>query len=211
MVMITILSIYVAIYMASKTTTIYSKFKPAKETSNPLSIKKSDAQQPQNQNRILSPKEQAYKDQERNNHPHRFTKTLSKTSDKNTNKSNKNRILDHLKTIITPEGTSDEKTDNTFQSDTAKDQVKKPTDQNKSKPTNASSENNKLYNHREEYIKRLVSSLEASLSGSPKDVEIHIISTVNSSCPELDSHHNKWGNCNGPPLHKYKGNSQLAL
>ena len=199
MIMIAVISIYVAIYTTSRFTTKSPRINPTAKTKNPLPNVIFINEQPQNQNKkIISQR------QETKNPQHQQAREHSNRSDRN-----KNKISNHIKN--SPGNTSTKEATNKFQPDSGEDQAKNSSDHKESKPMNASAKYNKWDNHTEEFLKHLVSSLEASLSSGPKDIEIHIISTVNSSCPEPAIQHNKCGSCNGPPLHAFKGNSQLDL
>ena len=93
------LSIYLAVYIASKTATVYIASKTAVEVNknNPLPLKKPNIPHPQSQNKDemkiktkLESKRQANKDQEKNNYLHQFTKTLFEIIKENTHSRNIN-------------------------------------------------------------------------------------------------------------------------
>ena len=81
----------------------------------------------------------------------------------------------------------------------------------KTESTNASLKNVKMDKQRGEYVKHLASSIRASPSDLLGDLVLHIISTFNSSLPELGEYHNECNYSNGSPLHGHKGNPQPTL
>ena len=167
--------------MASRFTTNNPKANPAKETNNPLPDAIFTNKQPQDQN-----KNTIYQRQEIKN----------PQSQKSNNKKGSAKIKE-----VT----------NKFQPSSNKDHTKSSSNLKESKLNNTSAKYGEWDNQTGECIKHLISSLEAPTSGDPKDIKIHIISTVSSTGPEPAIHLNKCGSCNILPLHAFKGNSQLDL
>ena len=181
MIMITVISIYVAIYMASRFTTNNPKANPAIKTNNPLPHAIFTNKQPQDQNKNIIYQRQEIKNPQ------------------NQKSNNKKSSAE----------TRDEK--NKLQPNPSEDHIKGSSNLKESKLNNTSAKYGEWDNHTGECIKHLISSLEASTSGDPKDIKVHIISTVSSTYPEPAIQLNKCGSCNVLPLHAFKGNSQLDL